>query len=327
MRVLITGITGSTGSHLADQLIDEGHTVAGLVRGQQDPVLHSGQRPYFTVRGDLTDFASMVQALRDTQPDIVYHLGAVTSIGQSWRQQELMTNVTGMGTLRLLQAVRIACPAVRVVIASSADQFGDYSLAQGEVFGPAPDSGTAAADESTPFAPRSPYAVAKQFGHDTALTYRQAYGLHVSTLLLFNHTGPRHGSEFVVRKVTAGAARCAKHGGFLKLGNLDAARDWGYAPDFARAYPLAVEQDEPGDYVIATGKIHTLRELCETAFDAVGLDWTSHVRSEPALHRPTDVAVRVGNPAKAERVLGWSPAVDFYEMIAEMTKKDYEALS
>jgi GDPmannose 4,6-dehydratase len=307
MRALITGVSGMDGSHLADQLLAEGHEVYGLVRGQRTPLyVPDGLR---VVRGDLGDQSSLIAALRESQPDVVFNLAAITSIGLSWGQPTLMADVTGLGVLRLLEAIRFVDRDIRVVQASSADQFGQPE---------APSM-----NEDTPFAPRSPYGAAKEFAHDTCLSYRQAYGMHLSTLLMFNHSSERHGDEFVVRKVTKAAARISQgRQDKLTLGGLAVQRDWGYAPDYVRAYPLAAAQDVPGDYVVATGVVHSLRDLCQAAFTRVGLDWRDHVVTDPDLTRPADVAVRRGDASKARDTLGWAPTVPFDGMIGRMVEAD-----
>lgn len=304
MRALITGVTGMDGWHLAEHLITQGWTVAGLVRGQRDREVPPGVH---VVQGDLLDQSSVINALLDVQPQVVFNLGAITSIGLSWRQPELMANVNGVGVLRVLEAIRVVNRDIRLVQASTADQFGH-------------NDGTPL-DETAAFAPRTPYGTAKQFAHDACVSYREAYGMHVSTLLLFNHSSVRHGKEFIVRKITSNAARirlelsAGQRTRPLQLGRITAVRDWGYAPDYIRAYPLAAVQEEPDDYVIATGVGHTVEDLVDTAFAALELDWTQYVTYDHDIGRPADVATRIGNADKAKRVLGWTPTVGFQAMV------------
>jgi GDPmannose 4,6-dehydratase len=313
MRVLVTGVTGMDGSHLAEQLLADGHEVYGLVRGQRTPsCVPDGLN---VLRGDLGDQTSLIAALRTAQPHAVYNLAAITAIGLSWGQPALMADTNGLGVLRLLEAIRFVDDQIRFVQASTADQFGNVPPG-------------VRMSETTPFAPRSPYGVAKQTAHDTVVTYRQAYGLHASTLIMFNHSSERHGPEFVVRKVTQAAARIAL--GLqekLAMGDLTGQRDWGYAPDYVRAYPLAAAQKTPGDYVIASGTTHSVEQLVATAFDSVGLDWRQHVTTDPNFSRPIDVAVRQGDPTHAEEVLGWNSTVGFGEMIARMVREDLDSLN
>src|ERR1041384_2550718 len=310
MRILVTGITGQIGSYCAEQLLAQGHRVTGLVRGQKTPRLPAG---IGIVHGDLLDEDSLVAALRDAAPDRIYNFAAATAIGLSWQMPSLMASTTGLGVLRLLNAVRRVNPGIRVVQASSADQYGEM---------------TTPADESTPFAPRSPYGVAKQFAHDICLTYREAFGMHISTAIQFNVTSPRHGDEFVVRKVTQAAVRIAYTGDQspLYLGWLDAQRDWGHAADTARAYPMIADEDEPGDYVLATGRARALRDLLDSAFGAVDLNWTEWVVASGD-RRPLDVAYRCGDSEKAFTHLSWTRRYDFGSMILEMVQADKAKLT
>lgn len=311
MRVLITGVTGMDGWHLAELLRDQGHTVVAMIHGQREREVPTG---VLSVQADLMDQSSLVNVLRDVQPHTIYNLGAITSIGLSWKQPDLMANVTGLGILRLLEAIRLVNKNIRLVQASTADQFGH-------------NDGTPL-DETATFAPRTPYGVAKQFAHDMCLSYREAYNMHVSTLILFNHSSERHGREFIVRKVTSNIARIKRevdtlqHVRPLQLGPINAVRDWGYAPDYVRAYPLAAARDVPDDYVIATGVGHTVRELVWSAFACVGLKWEDHTTYDHDIGRPADVAMRIGNADKAKRLLGWYPRTDFETMLCKILENE-----
>jgi GDPmannose 4,6-dehydratase len=303
---LITGVTGQIGSYAAEQLVAAGHTVYGMVRGQKTPNLPEG---VVMVRGDLADSMSLRSAIMKSDPEVVFNFGAVTAIGMSWDWPLLTADVTGMGVLRLLEACRQWNRNIRVVQASTADQFGN-------VF---EDFRDFRAVETTGFEPRSPYGVAKQFAHDTCLYYRNAYGMHVSTAIQFNCTSPRHGDEFVVRKVTRAVARISKgKQQTLHLGNLDAVRDWSHAEDVARAYPLIAVRDVPSDFILSSGRGHSLKELVVAAFASVGLDWEKHVAFDQNLVRPIDVPFSVGNPRRANEKLGWRAERSFEDIIKEM---------
>lgn len=304
MRALVTGVTGMDGYYLAEHLIDTGHEVLGMVRGQRtDAVLPEDMG---VVRGDLTDQSSLLHLLYEHDPDIVYNLGAVTAIGLSWTSPRLVAEVNGTGVLSWLEAIRLHNRGVRFVQASTADQYGPLS---------------APADEATPFAPRSPYAVAKQYAHDMVLTYRSAHGVHASTMVMFNHSGARHGTEFVVAKVCRAAARI-KLGkqDKLALGPIDAKRDWGYSPDYMRAWALAGAADAPGDYVLATGELRSVEDLVAEAFSVVGLPWREYVTHDESFSRPADVAERSGDATKAGAFLGWEPTTTFDQMITTMVR-------
>jgi GDPmannose 4,6-dehydratase len=316
VRALITGVTGQDGSYLAEQLAADGVEVYGLLHGQRNPrrawieSLVPGIR---LVEGDLLDESSLRDALMRSQPDVVYNLGALTFVGMSWQQPSLMTEVTGLGVLRLLEAVRAVNPGIRVVQASTSEMFGSS---------PAPQN------EATPFAPRSPYGTAKLFAHHTAVNYRESYGLHVSTAIMFNHESPRRGEEFVTRKVTAAAARIAAgRQRELGLGNLEARRDWGWAPDYVGALPCMADEEIPGDYVLATGETHSVRELCEAAFAEVGLDWGDHVQLDAGQLRPADVEHLQGDASKARDVLGWIPELRFVDIVRELVRADVAAVA
>jgi GDPmannose 4,6-dehydratase len=308
MRALVTGCTGMDGFHLAELLTGQGDEVFGLVRGQR-PVEIDGLT---VVRGDLLDQSSLCRAVAETHPDVVYNLAALTSIGAAWGQPEVMSNITGLGVLRLLEAIRMVDPGIRFVQASSADMFG-IALESPQT-------------ETTEFRPVSPYGAAKLFAHQMVACYREAYGIHASNMIMFNHSSSRHGEEFVVRRVCRAAARIATGAsGPLRLGSLDAWRDWGYAPDFMRAWPLAAGATLPDDYVLATGELHSLAELCDVAFATVGLDWREHTETGADLGRPRDVRERVGDASKAEKVLGWRAEVDFVTMVEKIAHHDLEA--
>lgn len=317
MRVLITGVTGQAGSYLAEHLAADGHEVYGLIRGQRNPKrdwllgLVPGIR---LVDGDLLDQSSLQHALKESQPEVVYNLGAITYVGMSWQQPSLMSEVTGLGALRMLEAIRVVDPAIRFVQASSSEQFGAVRET--------PQT------ELTPFNPRSPYGVAKVFAHQTTVNYRESYGLHASCAIMFNNESPRRGEEFVTRKVSRAVARIAA--GVqreLRLGNMAARRDWGWTPDYVQALPLIAAQDAPDDYVLATGETHSVAELVDVAFAAAGLEVADHVVCDPALFRPADVELLIGDASKAARVLSWEPSLRFDEIVRRLVASDMEALA
>jgi GDPmannose 4,6-dehydratase len=318
-RALITGITGQDGLYLGELLTAKGYEVFGLVRGQSNPKLPLLERIVPGVElleGDLTDLPSLIGAMEIAQPDEVYNLAAISFVGLSWRQAELTGEITGMGVLRVLEAIRISTSndmsRVRFYQASSSEMFGKVR----EV----PQT------ESTPFHPRSPYGVAKTFGHYMTVNYRESYGAHATSGILFNHESPRRGSEFVTRKVTRAVARIAL--GLqetLALGNLEARRDWGFAGDYVEAMWRMLQLDEPQDFVVATGQTHSIRELLETAFTRAGIDdWQRHVVQDPRFFRPAEVDLLVGDATKAREVLGWEPGVGFEELVHQMVDADLE---
>ena len=321
-KAFITGITGQDGRHLAEFLHGKGYKVYGMMKGQNNPraEMLRDEFPFVEiVPGDLTDLTSLVTALEHVQPDEFYNLGAISFVAMSFNQAELTANVTGLGVLRALEAVRIVGGAqnnpIRFYQASSSEMFGKVR----EV----PQT------ELTPFHPRSPYGVAKVFGHNITMNYRESYGLYACSGILFNHEGPRRGLEFVTRKITNTAARI-KLGvdKELVLGNTDAKRDWGYAGDYVKAMWLMLQQDEPDDYVIATGETHSVEEFLTLAFDKVGLgDWRPYVRHDAKFLRPAEVDLLIGDPAKAKTKLGWQPEVSFDELVQMMVDHDlaYEA--
>ena len=318
-KAFITGITGQDGRHLAEFLHGKGYKVYGMMKGQNNPraEMLRDEFPFIEiVPGDLTDLTSLVTALEYVQPDEFYNLGAISFVAMSFNQAELTANVTGLGVLRALEAVRMVGGAqnnpIRFYQASSSEMFGKVR----EV----PQT------EMTPFHPRSPYGVAKVFGHNITMNYRESYGLYACSGILFNHEGPRRGLEFVTRKITNTAARI-KLGvdKELVLGNTDAKRDWGYAGDYVKAMWLMLQQDEPDDYVIATGETHSIEEFLTLAFDKVGLgDWRPYVRHDAKFLRPAEVDLLIGDPSKAKAKLGWQPEVNFDQLVAMMVDHDLE---
>jgi GDPmannose 4,6-dehydratase len=313
-RALITGITGQDGSYLAELLLEKGYEVHGMVRRSStekfERIEHLRDRVTLH-QGDLLDQRSLVDALRASRPDEVYNLAAMSFVAVSWIQPTLTAEFTGVGVTRMLEAMRETCPEARFYQASSSEMFGKVR--------------TTPQDESTPFYPRSPYGVAKAYGHHITVNYRESYGLFGCSGILFNHESPRRGLEFVTRKITWHAAAIeAGQAKELALGNLDAQRDWGYALDYVEAMWLMLQQDVADDYVIATGRTHTVRECAELAFDRVGLDWREHVVVDESLKRPAEVDLLVGDASKAERELGWTPRTSFEELIALMVDADRE---
>jgi GDPmannose 4,6-dehydratase len=311
---LITGITGQDGSHLADLLLGKGYRVIGMIR--RSTVEHFWRIEHLAgkvelVHGDLLDGGSLVRLLGETEPDEIYNLAAMSYVPTSFGQPVLTAEYNAVGVTRLLEAVRFAAPQARFYQASSS-----------EMFGKARESPQ---NELTPFHPRSPYGVAKAYAHWINANYREAYNLHASAGIMFNHEGPRRGLEFVTRRVTWGAARIKKGlAESLTLGNLDAQRDWGFSGDYVRAMWMMLQQDEPGDYVVATGRMHSVRELAERAFARVGLDWREHVKVDPARLRPTEVDHLLGDATRAREKLGWEPQVSFEQMVDMMVDADLE---
>jgi len=315
----VTGITGQDGQHLAEFLHAQGYHVFGMVKGQNNPRVEALQAelPYVElVSGDLADLPSLVSAMEACQPDEVYNLGAISFVALSFSQAELTANITGLGVLRMLEAIRMVGGGqnnpIRFYQASSSEMFGEVRETP--------------QNELTPFHPRSPYGCAKVFGHDIVVNYRESYGLHASSGILFNHEGPRRGLEFVTRKVTHAVARI-KLGlqDEVVLGNLDSKRDWGYAGDYVEAMWLMLQQDEPDDYVVATGRTHSIEDLVQRAFAEVGIDnWSDYVRQDPKFLRPAEVDLLIGDASKARDVLGWEPKVDFAALISMMVAHDLE---
>jgi len=317
VKALITGVTGQDGSYLAEQLAADGHHVAGLLRGQRNPKrawIETLVPGITLIEGDLLDPSSLRTALERTQPDVVYNLGALTFVGMSWAQPTIMTEVTGVGCLRMLEAIRSVDPGIRFVQASTSEMYGQAAVAP--------------QDETTPFHPRSPYGVAKLFAHYTTVNYRESYGMHASTAIMFNHESPRRGEEFVTRKVTAAAARIAQgNQAKLRLGNIASRRDWGWAPDYMGALPLIAAAGEPDDYVLATGITHSVRELCAAAFNVACLDYTDWVEIDSALFRPADVDRLCGDASKARTQLGWAPRMGFPDIVRTLVEHDLVAMA
>jgi len=316
-RAVITGITGQDGSYLAELLLDKGYEVTGVVRRASAPNLWRIEHLLDRISlrpADLLDQLSLVRLIQDVKPREFYNLAAMSFVPASWDQPLLTGEYNSMGVTRVLEAIRQVDPGIRIYQASSSEMYGRVR----EV----PQT------ELTPFYPRSPYGVSKVFGHYITVNYRESYNLFAVSGILFNHESPRRGAEFVTRKVTDGVARIklglADH---LSLGNLDACRDWGFAGDYVRAMWLMLQQDKADDYVIATGKSHSVKQLVEVAFGHAGLDWQKHVRTDPALIRPAEVDHLIGDASKATRVLGWTPKVSFEELIAMMVDADITHLS
>lgn len=313
---LITGVTGQDGSYLAEFLLEKKYKVIGMVRRTStinfDRIRHI-QDKLELVQGDLLDQSSLMDMLREYQPDEVYNLAAQSFVPTSWNQPTFTGEATALGVTRILEAVRAINPKIRFYQASSSEMFGKVM----EV----PQT------ENTPFYPRSPYGVAKVYGHWITVNYRESYDMYACSGILFNHESPRRGLEFVTHKVTYNVAKIklgkAKE---LRLGNLDAKRDWGFAGDYVRAMWMMLQQPTPDDYVIATGETHSVRELCEVAFAHVGLDYRDFVVIDQKFYRPAEVDLLIGDPAKAKRELGWKPEVDFHSLVKMMVDADVEAL-
>ena len=311
-RALITGVTGQDGSYLAEFLLDQGYEVFGMVRRSStvnfERIAHIQDRMTL-VAGDLIDEVSMFNILRDHRPSEVYNLAAQSFVQTSWSQPMLTGETTALGVTRVLDAIRTVDPEIRFYQASSSEMFGKVQEVPQR--------------EETPFYPRSPYGVAKVYGHWITVNYRESYDLHASSGILFNHESPRRGLEFVTRKVTHGVARIkAGLDDKLALGNLDAQRDWGFAADYVRAMWMMLQQDQPDDYVVATGETHSVKELVDLAFSAVDLDWEKYVVIDERFLRPAEVDLLVGDPSKAEKVLGWHRDVDFATLVAMMVESD-----
>ena len=311
-RALITGITGQDGSYLAEFLLEKGYRVVGMVRRSStekferlEPIRDRLQ----ITQGDLLDQLSLIRLIEDEEPDEIYNLAAMSFVPTSWNQPVLTAEFTGVGVTRMLEAIRLVNPKIKFYQASSSEMFGKVREIPQK--------------ETTPFYPRSPYGVAKAYGHFITVNYRESYDLFACSGILFNHESPRRGQEFVTRKVTTAAAliKLGKQDK-LKLGNLDAKRDWGFAGDYIRAMWLMLQQGEPDDYVIATGETHSVRELAEIAFQRVGLDWQDYVETDPQYYRPAEVDFLVGDYSKAKERLGWEPRVNFRELVEMMVDAD-----
>jgi len=313
---LITGITGQDGSYLADFLVENNYRVYGLVRRSSSENLwrvHHLHDKIELVFGDLLDHHSLISAIQECEPDEVYNLAAQSFVPTSWNQPVLTGEFTALGVTRVLEAIRVVDPLIRFYQASSSEMFGKVLETPQK--------------ETTPFYPRSPYGVAKAFGHFLTVNYRESYGMHASSGILFNHESPRRGLEFVTRKITYGVARI-KLGvqKKLHLGNLEARRDWGFAADYVRAMWLMLQQDEPGDYVVATGETHSVEEFVARAFTRVGLDWKEHIVVDQRFLRPAEVDMLVGDPTKAHEKLGWKPEVTFEALVDLMVDADLETV-
>jgi len=310
---LITGITGQDGSYLAEFLLRKGYEVTGIVRRLSSPNLSNLAQVLDQVKlvdGDLMDQSSLIQAIQRSNPDEVYNLGAQSFVGTSFSQPVLTGEITGLGALRLLSAVKANAPDAKIYQAASSEMFGHVE--------------SEPQDETTPFHPRSPYGVAKVYAYWACVNYREAYSMFVSNGILFNHESPRRGLEFVTRKITDGVARIASgKTDTLTLGNLEARRDWGYAPDFVDLMWRVLQAKSPGDYVGATGEAHSVREFVQSAFEAAGIDdWEKHIRIDPQFNRPSEVFNLRGSPAKAKRELGWEPTTRFKELVRIMVDAD-----
>lgn len=316
MRALITGITGQDGSYLADLLLEKGYEVYGMVRRSSvenfDRIEHIRDRLKF-VQADLLDQLSIIDALKEARPDEIYNLGAMSFVPTSWKQPVYTGECTGMGVTRMLEAIRHMDRKIRFYQASSSEMFGKVREVPQK--------------ESTPFYPRSPYGVAKAYGHYMTVNYRESYEMHASSGILFNHESPRRGLEFVTRKVTYHAAMI-KLGmaDALYMGNLDSKRDWGYAKDYVKAMWLMLQQEKADDFVISTNETHTVKEWVDAAFKCLDLDWEKYVKLDPRFLRPAEVDLLVGDSSKAEKVLGWKPEVDFKKLVDIMVKTDYDYL-
>ncbi|HTW07249.1 MAG TPA: GDP-mannose 4,6-dehydratase [Acidimicrobiales bacterium] len=315
-KALITGITGQDGSYLAELLIEKGYEVVGAHRRSStvtfERIAHL-MGNITMVSADLLDESSLIRALRDHRPDEVYNLAAQSFVMTSWAQPVLTGEVTALGVTRLLDAILTVDPKIRFYQASSSEMFGKVV----EV----PQS------ERTPFYPRSPYGVAKVYAHWATVNYRESYNLHASSGILFNHESPRRGLEFVTRKVTNAVARIKRGlADHVALGNLESRRDWGYAKDYVRAMWLMLQQDQPGDFVVATGETHSVKQFCEIAFGHVGLDWENHVKVDERHMRPAEVDLLIGDPTRAHEVLGWQPQVSFEDLVCMMVDADLKSL-
>jgi GDPmannose 4,6-dehydratase len=315
-RALITGITGQDGSYLAEFLLEQGYDVIGMIRRSStvnfERIRHIQDRVTLTP-GDLLDEVSLIHMLREHRPTEVYNLAAQSFVQTSFSQPVFTGEVTALGVTRLLDAIRIVDPEIRFYQASSSEMFGKVVETPQR--------------ETTPFYPRSPYGVAKVYGHWITVNYRESYGMHASSGILFNHESPRRGLEFVTRKISHGVARIAL--GLdreLRLGNLDAQRDWGYAGDYVRAMWLMLQQDQPGDYVVATGQTHSVRRFCELAFAYAGLDYRDYVVVDERFFRPAEVDLLVGDPSRAREKLGWKPEVSFEQLVEMMVEADLRML-
>ncbi len=319
-RALITGVTGQDGAYLSQFLLDKGYAVHGVVRRSSHRGVEDHRLRWLGISGkvtlhdgDLADLSSLLRIVQEVQPDEIYNLAAQSYVASSWRQPILTANVTAVGVTNMLEAMRIGAPDAHFYQASSSEMYG---LIQEPM-----------QSEKTPFYPRSPYAVAKLYGHWITVNYRESFGLHASSGILFNHESPLRGVEFVTRKVTHGVAQIKLgRADELRLGNIDAKRDWGHAKDYVRAMWLMLQQDKPDDYVVATGRTTTVRDMCRIAFDHAGLDMAKYVVIDPAFYRPAEVDILLGDASKARAALGWEPQIGLEDMIREMIDADIERL-
>jgi len=313
-KALITGVTGQDGSYLAELLLKKGYEVYGMVRRtstvRYDRIQHI-QDDINIVHGDMADQMSLARLLQEIEPGEVYNLAAQSFVPTSWSQPVFTGDITGLGTTRMLEAIRTVNPSIRFYQASSSEMFGEVREVPQK--------------ETTPFYPRSPYGVAKVYGHWITVNYRESYDLHASSGILFNHESPRRGMEFVTRKVTYNVAKI-KMGleNELRMGNYDAQRDWGFAGDYVHAMWLMLQQDEPDDYVVATGQTHTVKRLLEVAFSTVDLNWEDYTVQDERFMRPAEVDLLIGDPSKAQAKLGWEPEVSFEQLIQMMVESDLE---
>ena len=319
-QALVTGITGQDGLYLAEFLIGKGYEVFGMVRGQSNPKIPIVEQVVPSVQlveGDLRDLSSLLGVLETAQPDEIYNLGAMSFVGLSFKQPELTGDITGMGVLRMLEAIRIHTQGAM-------DRVRFYQASSSEMFGAARETPQR---ETTQFHPRSPYGVAKVFGHYMTQNYRESYNAWACSGILFNHESPRRGFEFLTRKVTHAVARIALgRQKVLAVGNMDVSRDWGFAGDYVEAMWLMLQQDEPDDYVIATGKSHTVGDLLRVAFQHVGIDdWEPYIVQDPRFFRPADISVLIGDAGRAHTKLGWKPQVDFEQLIEMMVDADLKS--
>jgi GDPmannose 4,6-dehydratase len=319
-RALVTGVTGQDGAYLSQFLLEKGYEVHGVVRRSSHRGVEDHRLRWLGISGkvhlhdaDLIDLSSLMRTIQEVKPDEIYNLAAQSYVASSWRQPLLTANVTAVGVTNVLEAMRLGAPGARFYQASSSEMYG---LIQEPM-----------QSEKTPFYPRSPYAVAKLYGHWITINYRESFGLHASSGILFNHESPLRGVEFVTRKVTRGVAQIKLgQANELRLGNIDAKRDWGHAKDYVRAMWLMLQQDKPDDYVVATGVTTTVRDMCKIAFDHAGLDMDRHLIIDPAFYRPAEVDVLLGDASKARRALGWKPEIDLDRMIREMVDADLDRL-
>lgn len=317
-RALITGITGQDGTYLAELLVSKGYQVYGLIRGQNNPkqkMVEDLLPQIELIEGDLGDMGSLVSAIEYCQPDEIYNLGAISFVAFSFKQPEVTGNITGLGALRLLEAIRI--------VDGGKGKIRYYQASTSELFGKVRE---VPQTEATPFHPRSPYGVAKAYAHYMTINYRESYNMHASCGILFNHESPRRGHEFVTRKITSSVARIKL--GLQKdiaLGNLDSKRDWGFAGDYVEGMWRILQQDKPDDYVLATGETHSIKEFLTLAFKEVGIkDWKPYVKQDPRFMRPAEVDLLIGSPAKAKKKLKWEPKVSFEELVKMMVQNDLE---